>query len=62
MCGDGEFFGLDFFNASEETDFGGIDLMQGFQKIGDKENEAIGKRKDKAGRPPFGARSATSRF
>lgn len=55
-----DMFGLDFPNDDEPDDFGGLDILQGFQKIGGSQlsNAHIGK----PPRPPFGGRSHTSRF
>ncbi|MCJ1434833.1 hypothetical protein MMC27_004203 [Xylographa pallens] len=61
-----EFFGIDFLADDEGDDFVGLDLLQGFQRIGEK-----GKEKDKENidfmgkklsRPSLGPRSHTSRF
>jgi len=59
-----DFFGLDFF-ADDGDDFGGLDLLQGFTRIGEKEkeNEAVGVTgSKKMARPPMGYRSHTTRF
>lgn len=55
-----DIFGLDLFADEEPDDFGGLDILQGFQKIGGNKdtNSAI----KKASRQPLGARSSTSRF
>ena len=61
-----DFFSLDFFaDDNDGDDFGGLDLLQGFTRIGEKEkeNEAvslIGNKK--VARPPTGYRSHTTRF
>ncbi|MCJ1256609.1 hypothetical protein MMC24_004433 [Lignoscripta atroalba] len=57
-----DFFGLDIFADDDPDDFGGLDILQGLQKIGEKEkvNEPLGKKK--ATRPLLGTRSFTSRF
>ncbi|MCJ1285134.1 hypothetical protein MMC26_004472 [Xylographa opegraphella] len=61
-----DFFGIDFLADDDGDDFAGLDLMQGFQRIGEK-----GKEKDKENidftckkpaRPSLGPRSHTSRF
>ena len=52
-------FGLDFLVDDSTDDSGGLDILQGFQKIGEKENEKTEQKK--ASRPPRGARSYTSR-
>ena len=54
-----DLFGLDIFVDDEPDDFGGLDLLQGFQKIGGNNNPLSTK---KSPRPPLGARSQTSRF
>ena len=55
-----DLFGLDLFVDDSPDDFGGLDILQGFQKIGEKENEKVEQKK--VSRPPLGARSVTSRF
>ena len=55
-----DLFGLDLFVDDSPDDFGGLDILQGFQKIGEKENEKVEQKK--VSRPPMGARSLTSRF
>ncbi|MCJ1373548.1 hypothetical protein MMC20_004776 [Loxospora ochrophaea] len=55
-----DFFGLDLFVDDDADEVAGLDILQGFQKIGEKENEAMGKKK--MARPSLGGRSATSRF
>ena len=54
-----DFFGLDLFVDDEPDDFGGLDILQGFQKIGGNKNPLSTK---KSPRPALGARSKTSRF
>ena len=59
------FFNLDFFADDDGDDFGGLDLLQGFTRIGEKEKEnevvgAVGNKK--VARPPMGYRSHTTRF
>ena len=56
------FFNLDFLanENDEQDDFGGLDILQGFQKIGRNQNQTP--KAKKTGRPPLGARSHTSRF
>lgn len=56
-----DFFGLDFLADEDADDFGGLDILQGFQKIGEKEKENISAKRVMA-RPPLGGRSFTSRF
>lgn len=55
-----DLFGLDLFDG-EPDDFGGLDLLQGFQKIGGGQKDRTPSAK-KATRPALGARSQTSRF
>ncbi|KAI4155420.1 MAG: hypothetical protein L6R39_001236 [Caloplaca ligustica] len=57
-----EFFNFDIFadEDEEQDDFGGLDLLQGFQRIG-RNDKATPKAK-KVTRPALGARSHTSRF
>ena len=54
-----DLFGLDLFADDEPDDFGGLDILQGFQKIGGNKNPLSMK---KSPRPALGARSQTSRF
>lgn len=56
-----DFFGLDFLADEDADDFGGLDILQGFQKIGEKDKENISAKRVVA-RPPLGERSVTSRF
>ncbi|KAL8843102.1 MAG: hypothetical protein Q9170_000232 [Blastenia crenularia] len=53
---------LDFLADEDDAqdDFGGLDLLQGFKKIGRNNNPTA--KTDKAVRPALGARSHTSRF
>ena len=53
---------LDLFAEDDADDFRGLDLMGGFQKIGQKENEFPIKKERTNSRPALGGRSATSRF
>ncbi|KAH8598002.1 fork head domain-containing protein [Bisporella sp. PMI_857] len=55
-----EFFGAEFL-SEEINDFGGMDIMQGFQKIGANGQAARSTPKPDSARPSF-ARSFTSRF
>ena len=55
-----ELFGLDFHDDEELDDFGGLDILQGFQKIGG--NQSLMTSTKKGSRPALGARSHTSRF
>lgn len=59
-----DLFGLDLLVEDqiddELEDASGLDLLQGFQKIGDNRNQLASSKK--ALRPPLGARSNTSRF
>ena len=57
-----DFFNLDLFAEDDAEGFSGLDLLGGFQKIGEKENELPVKKEQMKGRPRLGARSATSRF
>ena len=54
-----DMFGLDLLEDEEPDDFGGLDILQGFQKIGGNHNPNSAK---KSSRPPLAARSYTSRF
>ncbi|KAL8723444.1 MAG: hypothetical protein Q9225_000275 [Loekoesia sp. 1 TL-2023] len=56
------FFNLNFLadQDDEQDDFGGLDILQGFQKIGRNQNPTP--KVKKATRPALGARSHTSRF
>lgn len=51
-----DLFGLDYLEDEEPDDFGGLDILQGFQKIGGSQNVA-----GRSPRPPLAARH-TSRF
>ena len=53
---------LDFFNDEEADDFGGLDILQGFQKIGGNSNKAPAPASKKAARPVLGSRSRTTMF
>ena len=55
-----DLFGLDFFTDEEPDDFGGLDILQGFQKIGGNKNPPSSSKKTL--RPPLGSRSNTSYF
>ena len=60
-----DFFGIDFFEDDDDgDDFGGLDLLQGFTRIGEKEKEKenldVGNKK--ISRPVLGPRSFTTRF
>ncbi|MCJ1298145.1 hypothetical protein MMC08_000934 [Hypocenomyce scalaris] len=57
-----DLFGLEFITDVDADDFGGLDILQGFQKIGEKEKENVTAKKVVAARPPLGGRSFTSRF
>ena len=51
--------------SSDGIGGGGLDLLAGFQKIGEKENEppaGFGKAAKSRGRPVLGARSVTTQF
>ncbi len=54
-----DMFGLDFLEDEEPDDFGGLDILQGFQKIGGNQNTTLAKKKS---RPSLGSRSHTSCF
>ena len=56
---DEEIFGMSFFENDEPDDFGGLDILQGFQKIGGVKPPAL---TSKTTRPGLGGRSRTSRF
>ncbi|MCJ1470167.1 hypothetical protein MMC07_008812 [Pseudocyphellaria aurata] len=53
-------FDLGFFADEEPDDFGGLDLLQGFQKIGGNRNPSVSP--NKTSRPLAGVRGRTSRF
>ena len=57
-----DLFGLEFVEDEDEDvdEFGGMDLLQGFQKIGGQKDS--GSSATKLARPPLGSRSQTSRF
>jgi len=56
-----DFFGIGLLDDDDEPDdYGGLDILQGFQKIGGNQNPAAGP--NKSSRPVLGARSHTSRF
>lgn len=55
-----DIFDLGFFADDEPDDFSGLDLLQGFQKIGGNRNPSVSP--NKTSRPPVGARTHTSRF
>ncbi|KAL2052552.1 hypothetical protein ABVK25_007112 [Lepraria finkii] len=55
-----DLFGLDLLDDEEPDDFGGLDILQGFQKIGGNQN--LLPSANKASRPALGSRSHTSRF
>lgn len=55
-----DLFGLELFDDDEPDDAGGLDLLQGFQKIGGL--RAPSPSSKKTSRPALGARSQTSRF
>ncbi|MCJ1404688.1 hypothetical protein MMC11_007914 [Xylographa trunciseda] len=61
-----DFFGIDFLADDDGDDFTGLDLMQGFQRIGEKEKEKDKENLDltskRTTRPSLGPRSHTSRF
>lgn len=52
-------FSLDLYVDDEPDEFGGLDILQSFQKIGGNRNFKSAK---KSSRPALGARSLTSRF
>ncbi len=54
-----DLFSLDLYVDDEPDDFGGLDILQGFQKIGGNKTAKSAK---KSPRPALGARSQTSRF
>ena len=55
-----DIFGLDLFTDEEPDDFGGLDILQGFQKIGGNKNSLLSSKK--ALKPLLGTRSNTSCF
>lgn len=55
-----DLFGLDYLDDEEPDDFGGVDILQGFQKIGGNQN--IPPSAKESSRPPLGSRSQTSAF
>ena len=55
-----DLFGLDLLDDEEPDDFRGLDILQGFQKIGG--SKSLLPPTNKASRPALGARSHTSRF
>lgn len=54
-------FGFEFLEDDEQDDAGGLDLLQGFQKIGGAQKNLTSSIQ-KSSRPALGARSQTSRF
>ncbi|KAI4150424.1 MAG: hypothetical protein LQ340_004084 [Diploschistes diacapsis] len=61
--GGNDFLNLDLLVDEEPDELGGLDLLAGFQKIGEKENEVPSiKAKTSRNRPPLGNRSLTSQF
>ncbi|MCJ1234489.1 hypothetical protein MMC14_002450 [Varicellaria rhodocarpa] len=57
-----DLFSLGLFVDDSPEEFDGLDILQGFQKIGEKENEIEKVEQRKLRRPPLGPRSSTSRF
>ena len=55
-----DMFGLALLEDEEPDDFGGLDILQGFQKIGGSQN--LPPSLKRSSRPPLGTRSATSQF
>ncbi len=55
-----DLFSFDIFDDDEPDDFGGLDILQGFQKIGGTKPGAAPTKK--TSRPSLGSRSHTSRF
>ena len=55
-----DMFGFDLLENEEPEDFGGLDILQGFQKIGGNHHPPQSARRSR--RPPLTARSYTSRF
>ena len=55
-----DMFGLDLLEDEEPDDFGGLDILQGFQKIGRNHNAPRSAKKHS--RPPLGTRNNSSRF
>ena len=61
--GSNDFLNLDYLVDEEPEELGGLDLLAGFQKIGEKENEPPAKKSKTSGkRPALGARSITTQF
>ena len=59
-AGKEDLFGLEFLEDEDVDELGGMDLLQGFQKIGGQKDSVSSARK--LARPPLGSRSQTSRF
>ena len=57
-----DFFGLNLFTDDDLDDIGGLDILQGFQKIGEKEKRVEAQGIKNARRPALGTRSVTSRY
>ncbi|MCJ1275658.1 Forkhead box protein J1 [Puttea exsequens] len=55
-----DLFGIDLLEDDEPDDYGGLDILQGFQKIGGSHN--VLPAPNSVSRPSIGARSQTSRF
>lgn len=55
-----DIFDLEFFANEEPDDLGGLDLLQGFQKIGGNRNTSLSP--NKTSKQPVGVRGHTSRF
>ena len=55
-----DLFGLDLFASDESDELSGVDILQGFQKIGGSKHHAVTPKKSI--RPVLGGRSRTSRF
>lgn len=55
-----DWFGLDLLDDEEPDDFGGLDILQGFQKIGGAQHTLASA--TKSSRPTTGTRSQTSGF
>lgn len=55
-----DYFGVDLLDDDEPDEYGGLDILQGFQKIGGHQISVAAS--NKTSRPVLGARSNTSRF
>ena len=58
----GDLLNFDFLDDEENDDFGGLDIFQGFQKIGGANQSSTSSIKTSKARPALGTRSHTSIF